>query len=128
MALGYYLILPVMLKFLFTFGSNIVTSQIRLDDYLNLIFMLEAGLGFACETPVIMYVLAKTGLVGYRGFRKVWRWVIILAFIVGAIFNPTLNPMNQIVIAGIIVTLYWVGILLAWIVERGRKKKEAMST
>ena len=46
-ALGYYLILPVMLKFLFTFGSNIVTSQIRLDDYLNLIFMLEAGLGFA---------------------------------------------------------------------------------
>ena len=55
--MGNFMILPVMLKFVFTFGSDLVTSQIRLDDYLNLIFLLEAGLGFACETPVIMYVL-----------------------------------------------------------------------
>ncbi len=123
--MGYFLVLPVMLHFVLTFGSDLVTPQIRLEDYLNLIILLEAGIGLAFETPIVMFVLAKLGLVSYKGFRKLWRWVVVIAFIIGAIFDPTLNPFDQVVVAGTIIALYWVGILLAWLVQRNKISRVA---
>jgi sec-independent protein translocase protein TatC len=112
--LGYFMVVPTMLKFLLNFGSDLVTPMIKLNDYLSVILMLLAGLGLAFETPVIMYVLAKFRVVSYRGFLRFWRHIVVISFVIGAIFDPTPNPFDQIVVAGSIITLYWIGILIAW--------------
>jgi sec-independent protein translocase protein TatC len=115
--LGYFMVVPTMVRFLLDFGSDLVTPMIRLSDYLSVISMLLAGLGLAFQTPIIMFVLARIGLVSYRGFIHFWRWVVVLAFVVGAIFDPTPNPFDQLVVAGCIIILYGVGILLSWIIR-----------
>ncbi len=112
--LGYFMVVPTMLRFLLGFGSDMVTPMIRLSDYLSVVIMLLAGLGLAFETPVVMYILTKVRLVSYRGYVKFWRAVVVLAFVIGAIFDPTPNPFDQIVVAGTIISLYWVGIFIAW--------------
>ncbi len=116
-ALGYFMVVPTMLRFLLNFGADMVTPMIGLSDYLSVVIMLLAGLGLAFETPVIMFILTKLGLVSYRGFLKVWRLVVVLAFVMGAIFDPTPNPFDQIVVAGTVITLYFVGILIAWLMR-----------
>lgn len=117
-ALGYFMVLPTMFKFLLTFGNDLVTPMVRITDYLNLVVVLLAGIGLSFETPLVMFLLAKLGVVGYKGFRKFQKWMILLAFIIGAIFDPSPNPFDQLVVAGIIIVLYQIGILLAWMVRR----------
>jgi sec-independent protein translocase protein TatC len=115
--LGYFMVLPTMLGFLLGFGANLVTNMIRLNDYLNVILVLLAGLGLAFETPVIMYVLARLRIVSYKAFRRFRKYLIVLAFVIGAFCDPTPNPFDQIVVAGSIIVLYEVGILIAWLVR-----------
>ena len=116
-ALGYFMVVPTMLKFLINFGSDLVTPMIRISDYMDIVLMLLAGLGLAFETPVIMFLLARFNIVSYKGFLRFWRHVVVIGFVVGAIFDPTPNPFDQIVVAGCIITLYGVGILLAWMIQ-----------
>ncbi len=119
-SMGYFMVVPTMVKFLLGFGSDLVTPMIRLSDYLGVILMLLTGLGLAFETPVIMYVLAKFRIVSYRGFVHFWRHIVVISFVIGAIFDPTPNPFDQIVVAGCIMTLYAIGIFIAWLL---REKK-----
>jgi sec-independent protein translocase protein TatC len=112
--LGYFMVVPTMVRFLLGFGSDLVTPMIRLSDYLGVILMLLTGLGLAFETPVIMFVLARFRIVSHRGFLRFWRHIVVISFVVGAIFDPTPNPFDQIVVAGCIISLYGIGILIAW--------------
>jgi sec-independent protein translocase protein TatC len=116
-SLGYFMVVPTMLRFLLSFGADMVTPMIKLSDYLSIVLMLLAGLGLAFETPVIMFLLAKFKVVSYKGFFRFWRHVVVLSFVVGAIFDPTPNPFDQIVVAGCIITLYGVGIVIAWLMR-----------
>lgn len=116
--MGYVMVLPTMFKFLLTYGDDVVTPMIRLSDYLNLVVVLLSGIGLAFETPLVMVLLAKLGVLSYKTFRRFERWMIVLAFVIGAIFDPSPNPFDQIVVAGTIITLYNIGILLAWLVQR----------
>lgn len=125
--MGYFMVLPTMLRFLLSFGSDLVTPMIRVSDYVNLITILLSGLGLAFETPLVMYVLAKLRIVSYKGFSRFRKYMIVLAFVIGAIFDPTPNPFDQIVVAGTIITLYHVGILLAYL-TRPRKEVQQPAT
>lgn len=118
--LGYFMVVPTMVHFLLGFGSDLVTPMIRLSDYLGVILMLLAGLGLAFQTPVIMFVLARFGIVSYRGFLRFWRHTVVISFVIGAIFDPTPNPFDQVVVAGCIITLYFIGVLIAWILHQRR--------
>jgi sec-independent protein translocase protein TatC len=116
-AMGYFMVVPTMVHFLLGFGSDLVTPMIKLSDYLGIILMLMTGLGLAFETPVIMFVLAKFRIVSYRGFLRFWRHIVVISFVIGAIFDPTPNPFDQIVVAGTIITLYGIGIFIAWLLR-----------
>jgi sec-independent protein translocase protein TatC len=124
--LGYFMVVPTMTRFLLNFGSELVTPMIRISDYLNVMIMLVAGLGLAFETPVIMFILARFKIVSYKGFLRFWRHTIVLSFVIGAIFDPTPNPFDQIVVAGCIMILYAVGIFLAWITHHRQKSQETL--
>ena len=55
------------------------------------------------------------GVVGASRLRRYRRYVVVIAFILGAVVTPTMDPINQSIVAGSVVLLYELGILLAWI-------------
>ena len=70
--------------------------------------------------PVIIFLLAKIGLVTYKGlsrFRKYW---LVLSFVLAAIITPTFDPIYQLIVAVPLMVLYEFGALLALLT--GRKK------
>nr|HID12790.1 twin-arginine translocase subunit TatC [Anaerolineae bacterium] len=106
-------LLPAALPFLQGFLFGIVEQRYSIDRYISFVgnVLLWAGLVF--ETPLVMYFLAKLGVVTPQGFAKARRVVIIGAAIGAAIITPTTDPVNMLLVMVPFMLLYEIGILLA---------------
>ncbi|MBU2008735.1 MAG: twin-arginine translocase subunit TatC [Chloroflexi bacterium] len=116
-----FVLLPPALGFLLHWGSDIVTIQPRIGNYINVITRLMFWTGIIFETPLLMVFLAKIGVMSYRTFARGRRWILILAFVVGAIVTPTMDPINQTMVAVPVIILYELGIWISWLVARPKK-------
>ena len=119
---AYFVLIPPAVNFLLNWGSDLATPLIRIGNYVNVMLMLLFWMGVVFETPVVMFLLAKLGVVSAREFAKWRRHWIVVAFILGAFITPTFDPINQSLVAGPLIILYEVGILLARLAGRGRPK------
>ena len=119
-AFGYYVMFPPMIRFLLNFGSDIAIPMIAIGSYINLILMLTFWLGIIFEMPVVIFFLAKIGLVSSEFLGRQRRYAIVVAFILGAIITPTFDPINQSLVAIPIIVLYELSIWLAKLAARGR--------
>jgi sec-independent protein translocase protein TatC len=118
---AYEVALEPALSFFLNFGSTIATPQIRIGKYIDFVSHLVLWTGLFFETPLVMMGLAVLGVVSARGFLKLWRYAIVLGFLFAAFVIPAISPLAQTMVAAPIIGLYFVGVLLAWIVQRGRR-------
>ena len=119
-AFGYFMLFPPAVKFLLTFGSNVATPMIRIGNYINLMLSLLFWMGIVFELPIILFFLSRIGIVSPEFLARNRRWAIVIAFVLGAIITPTLDPINQAFVAGPIIVLYEVGVLLSKVGARMR--------
>ncbi len=113
MAFGYFVMIPPALKFLLTFGGDVADPLIRISNIVNIMIRLLFWLGIAFETPLVMYVLATLGIVSARGFARFRRLWLVASFVIAAAITPTIDPLNQAIVAGPLIVLYELGVLLA---------------
>ena len=119
---GYRILFPPMVKFLLTFGDEVATPYIRIGNYVNLMLSLLFWMGLIFETPVVLFFLTKIGVVTPQALARFRRYAVVVAFLLGALITPTLDPVNQTLVAGPIIVLYEVSIWLSKLAVRGRKK------
>ena len=113
MAFGYFVMIPPALKFLLTFGGDVAEPLIRISNIVNIMIRLLFWLGIAFETPLVMYVLSVLGIVNARGFSRFRRLWLVVSFIIAAAITPTIDPLNQAIVAGPLIVLYELGVLLS---------------
>ena len=121
-AFGYFVLIPPAINFLLSWGSDIATPMIRIGNYVNVMVMLLFWMGVVFETPLVMFILARLGIVSWRGFARWRRYWVVVAFVMGALITPTLDPVNQTLVALPLIVLYEVGIWLARLATRGRSE------
>ena len=128
-AFGYYVLLPPAIGFLLNFGGDIATPLIRVGSYVNLITMLLFWMGLVFELPIVMFGLARIGVISPKQVGSKRRYAVVGAFIVGAMITPTFDPVNQSLVAGPIIVLYEVGYWLSRLAarQRGPSTSEASS-
>ena len=115
---GYFVLIPPAISFLVGWGSDIATPMIRIGNYVNVMVMLLFWMGVVFETPIVMFLLAKLGIVSWRGFARWRRYWVVVAFILGALITPTFDPLNQSLVAVPLIVLYELGIWLARLAAR----------
>ena len=120
-AFGYQILFPPMVDFLLNFGNGIAVPMISISSYINLMISLLFWMGIIFELPVVIFFMAKIGLVssGFLGRHR--RYAVVIAFILGALITPTFDPINQSLVAAPIIVLYELSIWLAKLAARGRK-------
>jgi sec-independent protein translocase protein TatC len=118
MAFGYYVVLPVTLEFLLTFGSDFAEPNIRIGNYIGFVTRMLGIMGLVFETPLVVMGFAKLGVVSARQLWRRWRFAIVGSVIAAAVVTPTIDPVTQLLVAGPMLALYFVGIGLAWLVRR----------
>ena len=122
-AFAYYVLTPPALRFLLGF-SDVATPLIRISNFVNLMVRLLFWMGVAFETPLIMYMLAQLGIVSAQRLSRFRRYWVVIAFILAAIITPTFDPVNQALVAGPLLVLYELGVLLARLAGRSRRRAE----
>ena len=121
-AFAYYVLLPPALAFLFEFGSANVDPEIRVASYVNVVTSLMFWMGVMFQLPITMFLLARLGVVSPQWLGRFRRYAVVLAFVAAAVITPTFDPVNQTLVAVPIVVLYEVGILLARLGSRMRRR------
>ena len=124
-AFGYRVLFPPAVNFLLSFGSDIATPYIRIGNYVSLMTSLLLWMGVVFETPIVLFFLSRIGVVTPQQLGRQRRYAIVVAFILGALITPTFDPVNQTLVALPIIVLYEVGIWLAKIGARQRKRQRA---
>lgn len=123
---GYYLIVPLSLQFLGTYTiSEEINNLIDLNSYLSTVSTVTLATGIIFELPVVIYFLARTGLVTADFLRKYRRHAIVLILVLSAVITPP-DVASQILVSFPIMLLYEVGIRIAARIEKRQAKKEAL--
>ncbi len=103
------------IPFLTNILSDIIEQKPTIENYINFVGSVLLWVGVVFETPLVMYILAKLGVVSYKGYIRVWRVVFIGAAIGAALITPTIDPINMMLVMGPFLLLYGLGIFLAWL-------------
>ena len=122
-AFAYFVLLPPAFGFLFTFGADIAEPMIKVGKYIGLLTTLLFWIGLCFEIPIILFFLTRIGVIKPEWlvkYRKVW---YIAAFVLGAIITPTIDPVNQALVAVPVIFLFEIGVILSKLARR-RKKTE----
>src|SRR5690606_13453738 len=103
---GYYVITPLSISFLGTYSvSSEITNEIDLGSYISLVRSSSLASGLVFELPIIIYFLAKVGLVTPQGLRKYRKYALVIILFISAVITPP-DVASQIIVAIPILILY----------------------
>ena len=116
---AYEVLIPRLFEFMLKFQGRLAVPQITAASVVSMTVGIVFWLGTICELPIVMFLLAKIGLLNSRWLKTKRRWVILLAFVFGAAVTPT-DPVSQVIVAIPVMLLFEIGMLLVRFAERGR--------
>ncbi len=111
----FYVMMPVSLNFLLTFGADIAQAVILLTEYMALLLSLLFWIGIVFELPVVMQLLAKFRFVSYSQAKNLRKWIVPTAFIFAALITPSLDGTLTFLVATPMLLLYEVGLIAGWL-------------
>lgn len=112
MAFAYFLVFPVVFGFITGTAPEGVAVMTDIGNYLDFVITLFLAFGIAFEVPVVVVVLVKLGFVQIATLKEVRSYVVVGAFVAGAILTPP-DIISQFMLAVPLWLLYEAGILAA---------------
>jgi sec-independent protein translocase protein TatC len=109
----YFVLLPNALKFLISFGSEVIDNQLRASEYLSFVTLFIVGMGVVFEMPIVIWALIRIGVIQRSWLTKRRRYVFVAVFAIAAVVTPTPDPFNQTIVAIPMYLLFELGLLLA---------------
>jgi len=115
---GYYLMLPLTLKFAAGFGTTSIANNFSLEEYLSIVLSIILGAGIVFELPMLSFFLSRIGILTPKFMRKYRRHAIVIIMILAAFLSPGTDPVSQVMLAIPLVFLYEISILVSKIFQK----------
>lgn len=114
-AFAFYLVMPVVFGFIAAMTPEDVTMMTDIGRYLDFVLMLFLAFGLCFEVPIATVIIVATGWLSVEQLKRGRPYVIVGAFIIGAIFTPP-DVLSQILLAVPMCLLYELGLVAArWV-------------
>lgn len=120
MTFAYFVVFPVVFGFIVSTAPDGVQVMTDIGNYLDFVITLFISFGIAFEVPLLVVALVQFGLVSISQLKEARSYVIVGAFVVGAIFTPP-DIISQCMLAIPLWLLYEAGIIAASWMRRGSK-------
>lgn len=117
---GYAKVFPLACRFFIEMGQDF-KQVITVDEYFSFASKLILGMGLVFETPILIFFLARLGIVTPGFLLRNFKYAFLIIFIVAAVITPTPDMVTQTALALPMLGLYLLGILIAYLFV----KKEA---
>ncbi len=116
-AFSYYVAFPLVVQFLVRVGQPF-QAVITINEYLSIATKLILALGLCFEMPVLIFFLARMGIVSERWLFAKFKYAVLVIFILAAVITPSADVATQCVFAVPMILLYLLGILAAWLFRK----------
>jgi sec-independent protein translocase protein TatC len=125
-AFGYFILTPLALQF---FAQYTLSPQIEnhfdIMTYFSMVSFWTLGTGLLFELPVVVYFLAKVGIITPDGMRAYRKYALLAVLIVAAFLTPP-DPISQVIVGLPLLGLYELSIYIAAYVTKRRRKQLGM--
>lgn len=119
---GYFVGLPAALHFLLhQFRTVQIQPLVTIQAYLNFVMAYIFGSALLFQLPIILICINRIKPLNPRRLFHYERWVILAAFVLSGLMNPTPNLISQLLIAGPFIIMYQLGIGVIAIVNRPKR-------
>jgi sec-independent protein translocase protein TatC len=123
-ALSYFVVLPLTLKFLMGIESTALTPMISATDYFDFAISMCLAFGAVFEVPIAILALTALGLVSPKFLSKYRRHAIVICLTAAAFITPGADPYSLFALAIPLYLLYELSVAVAFFVVRQREKRE----
>jgi sec-independent protein translocase protein TatC len=123
-AFSHYVVFPAAWTFFANFSNEFIEFTPRIAPVFGMYVKLMLALGLTFQLPVLIFVLARLGIVTAGWLMKNFRYAVLLIVITAAIVTPDGNPINQVLVAGPMVVLYLIGTGAAWLFGKSKNSDQ----
>ncbi len=112
MSFAYFVVFPVVFGFITSSAPAGVAVMTDIDKYLSFVLTMFMAFGITFQVPIVVVVLVRMGWVTTEKLREIRPYIIVGAFVIGAIFTPP-DVVSQFMLAMPLWLLYEAGIVIA---------------
>lgn len=112
MVFAYFMVFRAVFGFIAGIAPAGMVWTPDIQEFFSFAITIFIAFGAAFETPVAVYLLVRSGIVDVQTLRRGRRYVIVGAFVVGAIFTPP-DVISQLLLAVPCWLLFEIGLWLA---------------
>lgn len=112
MAFAYFAVFPIVFGFVTAAAPQGVAVMTDIDKYLSFVIGMSLAFGMTFQVPVAVVLMVRMGIVTVSKLREIRPYIIVGAFVVGAIFTPP-DVVSQFMLAMPLWLLYEAGIVVA---------------
>lgn len=117
-AFCWFVLLPSAILFLANFMPTIFSPEWTSQEYIGFATSFIVWVGIAFQIPLVIYFLARFGLLTSANLREHWRVAVVGIAIVAAAVTPSIDPVTMILTMIPLVLLYLLSIGLASLGQR----------
>lgn len=118
---AHFVAIPSMLKFFSSFENPYIDMRPNASDAFDFYVKMVLAFGLVFQMPILVFFLARFGIVTAGFLWKHFRYAILIIFIIAAIATPSADPVNQAIFAAPMIVLYLISIGVAWLFQKKRK-------
>ena len=122
MAFAYFLVFPVVFGFIVGVAPEGVAVMTDIGKYLDFVITLFMAFGITFEVPIAVVLLVKMNMVTIAKLREIRPYVVVGAFVIGAIFTPP-DVISQFMLAIPLWILYELGIIVAAAITKAQPER-----
>ncbi len=122
-AFGYFIGLPAALHFLFhQFTTAQIKPLVTIQSYLSFVIAYMLGSALLFQLPLLLVSINRIKPLDPKKLFHYERWVILAAFVLAGLMNPTPNLLSQMLVAGPFILMYQLGILMIYLINRPKRQ------
>jgi sec-independent protein translocase protein TatC len=111
---GYRFLLPATCSFFVETGKQF-KQMVTVDDYFSFASTIILACGAVFETPILIFFLARMGIVTPAFLMQKFKYAVVLAFVIAAVVTPTPDMVTQAALAIPMILLYLIGVAVAFL-------------
>ena len=111
-AVGYFIILPVMFKYILYYSGDMATAQLSVQNTFSAITTILAGFGIVFQLPLLVIFAVKMGLIEYQTLKKQRMLVYSMIMAVSLFLSPDPTFIAQILVALLLGVLFEFSLLI----------------
>jgi len=124
-ALSYFVVLPLTLRFLMSIESTALTPMISATEYFDFAISMCLAFGAVFEVPIAVLALTALGIVTPQFLSRYRRHAIVVCLVAAAFITPGADPYSLFALAIPLYFLYELSVIVAMFTWRKRQQREA---